>query len=84
MRECFDGEVACKLHILALVNEKSRISSTHKPIKNPPDSFSDKAKNALRAIKLLPDNVYSFKLTHDESVELKVESEGRSAKGIQV
>ena len=42
-------------------------------IKNPPDSFSDKAKNALRAIKLLPDNVYSFKLTHDESVELKVE-----------
>ena len=73
LRECFDGEVACKLHILALVNEKSRISSTHKPIKNPPDSFSDKAKNALRAIKLLPDNVYSFKLTHDESVELKVE-----------
>ena len=42
-------------------------------IKNPPDSFSDKAKNALKSIKLLPDNVYSFKLTHDESVELKVE-----------
>jgi hypothetical protein len=42
-------------------------------IRKPPDSWSKEAKNALKSIKLLPENVNSFKLTRDENVELKKE-----------
>lgn len=42
-------------------------------IKTPPDSWSQEAKKALKSIKLLPDNVNSFKLTRDENIELKIE-----------
>ena len=42
-------------------------------IKKPPDSWSQEAKNALKSVKLLPENVNSFKLTRDENDELKQE-----------
>ena len=42
-------------------------------IKKPPDSWSQEGKNALKSVKLLPENVNSFKLTRDENDELKQE-----------